>query len=49
MFPDGKGDLEDEGRRYQMLRLSSRIGFKPPYFHNHSLRNRCTESPPRRW
>jgi pimeloyl-ACP methyl ester carboxylesterase len=40
MFPDGKGDLEDEVRRYQMLRLSSRIGFKPPYFYNHSLRNR---------
>jgi pimeloyl-ACP methyl ester carboxylesterase len=40
MFPDGKGDLEDEVRRYQMLRLSSRIGFKPPYFYNHSLINR---------
>ena len=32
MFPDGKGELEDEVRRYQMLRLSSRVGFKPPYF-----------------
>jgi pimeloyl-ACP methyl ester carboxylesterase len=40
MFSDGKGELEDEVRRYQMLRLSSRIGFKPPYFYNHSLRNR---------
>ena len=40
MFPDGKGELEDEVRRYQMLRLSSRIGFKPPYFYNHSLRSR---------
>ena len=40
MFPDGKGDLEDEVRRYQMLRLSSRIGFKPPYFYNRPLRNR---------
>jgi pimeloyl-ACP methyl ester carboxylesterase len=40
MFPDGKGELEDEVRRYQMLRLSSRIGFKPPYFYNHSLTNR---------
>jgi len=40
MFPDGKGELEDEVRRYQMLRLSSRIGFKPPYFYNHSLINR---------
>ena len=40
MFPDGKGEIEDEVRRYQMLRLSSRIGFKPPYFYNHSLKNR---------
>jgi pimeloyl-ACP methyl ester carboxylesterase len=40
MFPDGKGELEDEVRRYQMLRLSSRIGFKPPYFYNHPLSNR---------
>lgn len=40
MFPDGKGEIDDEVRRYQMLRLSSRIGFKPPYFYNHSLRNR---------
>ena len=40
MFPDGKGDLEEEVRRYQMLRLSSRIGFKPPYFYSYPLRNR---------
>jgi pimeloyl-ACP methyl ester carboxylesterase len=40
MFPDGKGDLEDEVRRYQMLRFGSRIGFKPPYFYNRPLRNR---------
>jgi pimeloyl-ACP methyl ester carboxylesterase len=40
MFPDGKGELEDEVRRDQMLRLSSRIGFKPPYFYNRPLRNR---------
>jgi pimeloyl-ACP methyl ester carboxylesterase len=40
LFPDGKGELEDEVRRYQMLRLSSRIGFKPPYFYNSSLKNR---------
>ena len=39
-FPDGKGEIEDELRRYQMLRLSSRIGFKPPYFYNYSLRSR---------
>jgi pimeloyl-ACP methyl ester carboxylesterase len=40
MFPDGKGEIDDEVRRYQMLRLSSRVGFKPPYFYNHPLRNR---------
>lgn len=40
LFPDGLGDLEDELRRYQMLRFSSRIGFKPPYFYNRPLRNR---------
>jgi pimeloyl-ACP methyl ester carboxylesterase len=40
MFPDGKGELEDEVRRYQMLRFSSRIGFKPPYFYDRPLRNR---------
>jgi len=40
LFPDGMGELEDELRRYQMLRFSSRIGFKPPYFYNRPLKNR---------
>jgi pimeloyl-ACP methyl ester carboxylesterase len=40
LFPDGMGEIEDELRRYQMLRLGSRVGFKPPYFYNYSLRNR---------
>jgi pimeloyl-ACP methyl ester carboxylesterase len=40
LFPDGMGELENELRRYQMLRFGSRIGFKPPYFYNHSLKNR---------
>jgi pimeloyl-ACP methyl ester carboxylesterase len=39
-FPDGMGEIEEELRRYQMLRFSSRVGFKPPYFYNRSLRNR---------
>ena len=39
-FPDGMGVLEDELRRYQMLRFGSRIGFKPPYFYNRSFKNR---------
>ena len=40
LFPDGMGEIDDELRRYQMLRLGSRIGFKPPYFYNYSLRSR---------
>jgi pimeloyl-ACP methyl ester carboxylesterase len=40
LFPDGVGEIDDELRRYQMLRLGSRIGFKPPYFYNYSLKNR---------
>jgi len=39
-FPDGRGDLDEEVRRYQMLRFGSFIGFKPPYFYNRALRNR---------
>ena len=40
LFPDGMGEIEEELRRYQMLRFGSRVGFKPPYFYNRSLRNR---------
>jgi pimeloyl-ACP methyl ester carboxylesterase len=40
LFPDDMGEIEDELRRYQMLRLGSRIGFKPPYFYNYTLKNR---------
>jgi len=40
LFPDGMGEIEDELRRYQMLRFGSRIGFKPPYFYNRPLANR---------
>jgi len=36
-FPDGRGDLEEEMRRYQMLRFCSFVGFKPPYFYNRAL------------
>jgi pimeloyl-ACP methyl ester carboxylesterase len=36
-FPDGRGDIEEEMRRYQMLRFSSFVGFKPPYFYNRAL------------
>ncbi|MGE5540541.1 MAG: alpha/beta fold hydrolase [Gemmatimonas sp.] len=39
-IPDGRGDLDEEVRRYQMLRLGSWVGFKPPYFYNRALTNR---------
>jgi pimeloyl-ACP methyl ester carboxylesterase len=40
LIPDGRGDIDEEVRRYQMLRLGSWIGFKPPYFYNRALTNR---------
>jgi pimeloyl-ACP methyl ester carboxylesterase len=39
-FPDGRGDIEEEVRRYQMLRFGSFVGFKPPYFYHRELRER---------
>lgn len=39
-FPDGRGDIDEEVRRYQMLRFGSFIGFKPPYFYSRALRGR---------
>ena len=39
-YPDGRGDLEEEMRRYQMLRFGSFVGFKPPYFYHRELRER---------
>lgn len=40
LIPDGRGDIDEAVRRYQMLRLGSWIGFKPPYFYNRTLTNR---------
>ncbi len=39
-FPDGRGDLDEETRRYQMIRFCSFVGFKPPYLYNRSLIDR---------
>jgi len=39
-FPDGRGDIDEEVRRYQMLRFGSFVGFKPPYFYNRALGDR---------
>ena len=40
MFPDGLGELENEMLRYKMFRFLSRVGFRPPYLYNRTLRNR---------
>ena len=39
-YASARGDLEEEMRRYQMLRFGSFVGFKPPYFYNRVLRGR---------
>ena len=36
-FPDIRGEIDVEVRRYEMLRFGSFAGFKPPYFYNRSL------------
>jgi pimeloyl-ACP methyl ester carboxylesterase len=39
-YPDGRGELDDEVRRYAMIRFSSAIGFRPPYLYNRTLVDR---------
>jgi pimeloyl-ACP methyl ester carboxylesterase len=39
-YPDGRGELDEEVRRYQMIRFGSFIGFKPPYFYHRDLESR---------
>lgn len=39
-YPDGRGEVEEEVRRYQILRFGSFVGFKPPYFYHRELRSR---------
>ncbi len=39
-YPDGRGDLDEETRRYEIIRFASFVGFKPPYLYNRSLLNR---------
>lgn len=38
-YPDIRGEIESEVRRYEMLRFSSFVGFKPPYFYRRALRS----------
>jgi pimeloyl-ACP methyl ester carboxylesterase len=39
-YPDGRGEVDDETRRYAMIRFSSAIGFRPPYLYNRTLVDR---------
>ena len=39
-YPDGRGEIDDEMRRYGMLRFASAIGFRPPYLYNRPLVDR---------
>lgn len=43
-FPDGRGDIEEDVRRYQMLRFGSFVGFRPPYFYHRALRERLARA-----
>lgn len=40
MFPDARLDVETELERYKTFRFASRVGFKPPYLYNRTLRDR---------
>ena len=40
MFPDGLGEIGNEMLRYRMFRFLSRVGFRPPYLYNRTLRDR---------
>lgn len=40
LFPDGRGAIDNEVRRYQMLRFASQFGFKPPYLYDRKLKDR---------
>ncbi len=37
MFPDGRGEMEQELLRYRMFRFASQIGFSPPYLYDRKL------------
>ena len=40
LFPDGRGEIDQELLRYKTFRLASRIGFNPPYLHHRRLHDR---------
>ena len=40
MFPDMRGEIDQEVLRYKLFRFASRIGFNPPYLHSRRLADR---------
>jgi pimeloyl-ACP methyl ester carboxylesterase len=42
LYPDGRGDVDEELMRYKMFRFASRIGFTPPYFYDRKLIDRLS-------
>ncbi len=40
LFPDGRGEIANEMLRYGTFRFLSRVGFRPPYLYNRTLRDR---------
>ncbi len=42
MFPDMRGEIDQELLRYKLFRFASRIGFSPPYLYNRSLVDRLS-------
>lgn len=37
MFPDLRGEIDQELLRYKLFRFATRVGFSPPYLHSRSL------------
>ena len=37
MFPDMRGEIDQELLRYKLFRFASRVGFSPPYFYHRRL------------
>ena len=42
MFPDMRGEIDQELLRYQLFRFAARVGFSPPYLHSRSLIERLS-------
>lgn len=38
LFPDGRGEIDQELLRYKMFRFASQVGFTPPYLYDRKLR-----------